>query len=112
MPNKDGRVLTATEKAERARATTRAALTRDLLYGGILSRLWPSYVVATKNPEYPWLLCVETPIGELLTWRIAVDEADLVVALEERPNTGEKATDRTPILMALAQDGWPVVNKA
>ena len=96
--------LSATARAERSREATKAAAARELLYGGTLARIWPAYTtnVRRPNPEYPYLLCVESPAG-LLTWRLSEDEAVFFEWLPNRQNTGELAADRTPILMALAE---------
>jgi hypothetical protein len=99
--------LSATARAERSRATTRAATARELLYAGVLSRVWPAYLTAPVKPNdgYPWLLCVESPVG-VIVWRLAIDEREFFEwVTEERPNAGERAHDRTAILMALSADG-------
>ncbi len=102
---KKGETLTATEKMERARQNTRAAMARELLYGVILSRLWPAWLHPTDNAGYPLIMVVESPAGRL-TWRIAIDETATVEHLEQREPVSQKtAADRMPILLALA-DGW------
>jgi hypothetical protein len=102
-----GETISATSRAERSRETTRAATARELLYAGVLSRVWPSYLTVPRRPnaDYPWLLCVESPVG-VIVWRLATDEREFFEwVTEERPNAGERAHDRTAILMALSADG-------
>ena len=96
--------LTDAEKMEKARANTRRAALRELLYGVILSRLWPSWLHLTDNDDYPMIMVVDSPAGRL-TWRIAVDETAAVEHLEQRGKTTQKAVDRMPILQALSE-GW------
>lgn len=103
---KQGAKVRATVRAKRSRQTAIAAIARELLYGGTLARVWPAYLtpVIVVNDEYPLLLCVKSPAG-LLTWRISKEEMEFFDWLDVRANSGERATDRTPILMALAEDG-------
>lgn len=101
------RNLTATEKMKRSREMTKRMAARELVYAAILARIWPSYLaqVARENPEYPLILCVESPAG-MLTWRLSTEEAVFFADwLQERENNGERASDRDPTLMALAE-GW------
>ncbi len=105
---KKGTTLTATEKMDRSREMTKRMAARELLYAGVLARLWPAYLAPSKpsNDAFPLLLCVESPAG-LLTWRLDSDECVMFDWLEQRDNAGEKATDRTPILHGLAtSDDW------
>lgn len=100
---KKGTTLTATEKMDRAREMTKRMAARELLYAAVFARLWPASLVESKpeNEDYPYVLCVESPCGRL-TWRISSEEQDYFTErLTSQPNAGEKAEDRTPILMAL-----------
>jgi len=100
-----GTTLTATEKMERAREMTKRMATRELLYAGVFARLWPSYLAEAKpaNDSYPAVLCVESPAGRL-TWRVSSEEMPYFEEwLQSTPNAGEKAEDRTPVLMALSE---------
>lgn len=102
------RTITATERMARSREATKRAFIREMLMAGILARLWPSYITACDprypNAEYPELLCIDTPAGKLV-WRLGTDEAAAFEHLARRDREGEAATDRTPVLQALA-DGW------
>lgn len=103
-----GQTLSITAKLERARAMSRAAASRELLYAGVLARLWPAYITPIPdNDDYPACLCVESPAG-LLTWRLAADERDMpyFAWLERRKTDLKRATDRTPLLLALAENHW------
>jgi len=108
---RDRRRLTATQRATRARATSRYAMTRDLMTGVVLARLWSAYLMPPHYPneEFPLMLCVNSPAG-LLTWRMTGDESDYVkqwLQLELRRNTTHQdPVDRLPILQALAENGW------
>ncbi len=102
-----GERLTATAKMERSRQMTKRMAERELMYAVLLSRLWPSYLTAPKreNLEYPLILCVESPAG-LLTWRLEPEAvAGWFSGLPKRANSGEVATDRTGVLLALI-DCW------
>jgi hypothetical protein len=106
-----GTTLTATEKMDRAREATKRLATRELWSGLIFARLWPAYITPTKpaNNDYPLLLCIESPAG-LLIYRVSEEEKVIVEDedwLPTRPNAGEKAVDRTPLLIAIAGGGWP-----
>lgn len=108
MPHANTAVTT---RLATARAATKRALQRELLYAGILARLWSSYLVLPKperkdNQEFPCILCVDSPAGKLL-WRLSPDELVqfewLGTPLE---NHGEYVDDRTPVLLHLAAEGW------
>jgi len=104
-----GQTLTATDRAERSRATTRHVMARELMYAGILARLWPqeAYLTTSRLPSdmFPSLLCVTTPAGPLV-WRISTDEEPFFDWLPRRSRTNEAATDRLPVLQNLAANGW------
>lgn len=102
---REGERLSATDKMEKARANTRRAAEREILYGVIFSRIWPSWLHLTDNEDYPQILVVESPAGRI-TWRVAIDETMLVEHLEQRQRTSDKAVDRLPVLHALAENGW------
>ncbi len=104
---KKGTTVSASARAERSREATKAAITRELLYAGVLSRLWPAYLTqpCRDNPVFPWLLCVESPIG-VIVWRLTEEERPFFEWITDyRTNTGERAHDRIAILMALSADG-------
>ncbi len=101
-----GEKLSASQRAEKARANTRRAMTRDLLHGRIFARLWPSYLVPDRNEEYGHLLCVDTPIGERLVWRVTAEELPLYAGVPRRKRTNELPLDRIPVLQMLADHGW------
>lgn len=112
---KRGETLSATARAERAREATKAAIARDLLYAGILARMWPSYVMKpepngqSERNEYwlrafPYILAVESPAG-WLSWRLSPEEYEAFDWVPMRAHAGEKVTDRTATLLALATDG-------
>jgi hypothetical protein len=95
---------------ERSREATKAVAARELLYAGILARLWPSWVTTPShpktNPAFPKLLCVETPTG-LLVWRLTADEAEFFDYVAQKENDGRPAGHKEGILYALASEGWP-----
>ncbi len=97
--------LSATARAERARATALAATARELLYAGIIARLWHSYISDVVNTDFPFLLCVDSPAG-LLTWRLTNEESEMFDWVERGATHLKRAIDRTPILHALAANGW------
>lgn len=100
----DPRTTSARTAADRSRAATKNAIARELLYAGILARLWPSYVAHVENDDYPHLLCVDSPAG-ILTWRLTPDEHEAFEWVPRGESTYKRAQDRVPILHALA-DGW------
>lgn len=105
-----GQTLTATERMERSRATSRMAMARELMMAGILARLWPSYLTTPKipNEEYPLLLCVESPAGRLI-WRLSIDElAFFEDWISTQPRVDETPADRLPVLQSLAENGWEI----
>lgn len=101
--------LSATERAARSREATKAAIARELLYVGILARLWPSYVTDAvkpeQNPHLPYLLVVETPAGTIV-WRLTAEEVAFFDHLPIRQNDGFQADDKIGVLYALAAEGW------
>ena len=101
--------LSATEKMERSRERTKAVVARELLYAGILARLWPSWITTPtkvkQNPAFPLLLCIETPAG-LLVWRLSEAESVFFDYVERRANDGRPADHKEGTLYALASDGW------
>lgn len=111
---KRGEVLSATARAERARATTKAAMARELAYAAILARLWPSYVMKLKPrtdsdkrwaKRLPWILGVQSPAG-WLAWRLSPEEYESFRWVNERPHNGEPVDDRMPVLLMLADGSW------
>ncbi len=102
---KAGETLSATARMERSREATKRAAARELLYCGILARLWPSFVAEVDNPVYPWIVCVQSPAGEL-TWRLTEEERPFFDWMETGATSLKRAIDRTPTLMALAGNGW------
>jgi hypothetical protein len=101
--------MTATEKMERSRATTKYVAARELLYAGILARIWPAFLTEPKQPQvnFPALLCVESPVG-LLVWRLTLEELEgfKETGLKYRANPGMPAEDKMAALYALAMEGW------
>lgn len=105
---KRGETLSATARAERSREATKAAIARELLYASILARLWPAYLCEVHgiNEDFPYLLCVQAPSGDRLTWRLSPEEYTAFEWLGPvHSNSGERAKDRTDVLLALATDG-------
>ena len=101
--------LSATEKMERSRERTKAVVARELLYAGILARLWPSWITTPtkvkQNPAFPLLLCIDTPAG-FLVWRLTEHEADFFDYVTRLDNDGRAADDKESTLYALAAHGW------
>lgn len=100
--------LSATARAERSREATKQAIARELLYAGILARMWPAYV-ATGDPkrvnaDFPYILCVDSPAGTL-RWRLSEEEREMFDWIDVTDWNGEKPVDRTATLLALATDG-------
>jgi hypothetical protein len=104
---KRGETVSASVRAERARESAKQAIARELLYAGILARLWPSYVMQSnrKSDDGWFILAVESPAG-WLWWKLSPDERQAFEWLPEREHDGQIVKDRTPTLMALALDGW------
>jgi hypothetical protein len=92
---------------ERARETAKAAAGRELLYAGILARLWPSVVMQSgRESDAGWfILAVESPAG-WLSWKLSPEERDAFEWVPMRDWHGEKVEDRTPVLLALATNVW------
>lgn len=102
---KAGEKLSATARAERSREATKAAIARELLYAGILARIWPAYVAhSVVNTGFPYLLCVDSPAGTL-RWRLSDEEREMFDWVNVTDWNGEKPVDRTAVLLALATDG-------
>lgn len=101
------KALTATERMERSREATKRVTARELLYAGVLARIWPSYVTEPSKPQpgFPFLLCIESPTG-LLVWRLTEDESQGFRWLSCRPNDGRPSEDKDAALYALAMEGW------
>ena len=102
--------LSATEKMIRSRERTKTVVARELLYAGILARIWPAWVTTPhqpkKNPAFPWLLCVETPAG-IVAWRLTSDEVTFFDHIARVENNGRRAELKEGALYALASEGWP-----
>ncbi len=104
----------ATERAHRSREATKAAIARELLYAGILARIWPAFVILlpmgkTEKAEawrakFPYILCIESPAG-WLAWKLDPEEYIAFDYLPKRKHNGERVTDRVPTLQALSE-GW------
>lgn len=103
------KLLSATEKMERSRERTKTVVARELLYAGILARLWPSWMTTPRhpkqNPSFPYLLCIETPAG-LLVWRLTENESIFFDWVVRQDNDGRTAEDKEGALYALASHGW------
>lgn len=93
-------------RAKKARLTAQNVYARELLMARILTRLWPSYVTDWDNQDYPYLLCVGSPIGRLV-WRLSESERQLFADFVVNERKDEWPHDRTPTLQALAEHGWP-----
>lgn len=104
-----GESVPASTRAERSRQATKYVTARELLYAGVLARLWPSYITTPieprRNPSFPWLLCVETPAG-LLVWRLTDDEVVFFDYVTRKDNDGRKSENKEGTLYALASEGW------
>lgn len=102
-----GYVSTATERMEAARAVKRDAVTRELLWVSIASRIWPAFLaranVAQKN--WPLVCLIDTPAGRL-AYRVSDDERPLFAHLEQRENDGAPADNKIATLHALATNDW------
>jgi hypothetical protein len=97
----------ATARAERSRLATKNAIAREMAYAGILTRLWPSYVMKSKRKsDGGWfILAVDSPAG-LLCWKLSPEERASFEWVTERPHTTETVVDRLPTLLHLASDSW------
>lgn len=96
---------------ERSRQRTKIVVARELLYVGILARLWPSWLAKPlkpkANPAFPHILCIDTPAG-LLVWRLTDEEVEFFDYVDRRENDGRSAEDKEGALYALVSEGWPL----
>ncbi len=97
----------ATKRMEGARAVSKAAVTRELLWAAIGARIWPSYLAEPRKPQemFPYILCIESPAG-LLVYRVSDEELPMFERLERRGPQESDGCDKWATLHALAQDGW------
>ncbi len=104
MPKRD---QTATARMEGARAVSKAAITRELLWAAIGSQIWPAYLAEPRKPQenFPYILCLNTPAG-LMVYRVSDEELPLFDHLDRRGIEERESGDKWAILHALAQDGW------
>ena len=102
-----GHSVSATERMEAARRTSRMAVTRELLFVAILSRLWPDshrcYV-----PTGERAICLHSPAG-LLVWRLLDDEEPMLfehLPYREADSDDPKGRNKLACLLHLATEGW------
>lgn len=98
----------ATERMEAARSVKHDAVMRELCWASIGTRLWPSFLMpnARPQPNYDWLLAIESPAGRLV-YRVANDELAAFDHLERRDtNDGVPSVDKFAALLTLATMGW------
>ena len=99
--------LSATERMRRSRERTKSVMIRELMFAGILARLWPAYITEPRIAQlnYPYLLCIDSPQG-LLVWRLTRDEEPFFDWLPRRKNPGRVQVDKATALYTLAAEGW------
>ena len=102
-------IKTATARAEAARESTKTAMSREICWVAIGSRIWPSYLFLPRatQPNFPALVCIESPAGPMV-YRVAADELTLFDHLERRQDgpTTYIAGDKMIALLHLATEGW------
>ena len=102
-----GYPTTATERMESARTVKQQAITREMCWVSVATRIWPSYVMEPRVQQvnYPLVAVIQSPAGTMM-YRVRTDELPLFEHLAKRPNAGEPHQDKTAILLALAVHGW------
>lgn len=114
MPTR-GEKVSATERMEAARRSTKTAITRELLMVSIMSRIWPAHLcdVKTWSTDQQQFVnvtsvCLHTPAGNLV-WRLLnQDEALVFEHLKHAPADSDdpKGSLKLAALLHLATEGW------
>src|SRR6478752_4348138 len=81
--------LSATARKDAAREATKAAVSRELMWASIGSRIWPSYLFKPRQEQqnFPALVCIESPAG-CIVYRLSLDELDLFEHITDRRQEG------------------------
>ena len=101
--------MSATARMEAARGVKQDAVTRELLWAGIGSRLWPSHLAPHRSPRHDcsWIVCIHSPAGQI-AYRLTDEELPLFAHLRRSANDGHDytGTDKIARLLHLATEGW------
>lgn len=99
--------VSATERMEASRRTSRMAVTRELLFVAILSRLW-SGSHRCHVPTGERAICLHTPAGPLV-WRLIDDEEPTLfdhLPYADADSSDPKGRHKLAMLLHLATEGW------
>ena len=101
------RPSSATERMQSARTVKQQAVTRDMCWAAIASRVWPARLMPPRIPQqsFPYVLIIDTPAGPI-SYRVRTDETTLFEHLTVTENDGVLTEDKDAVLLALALNGW------
>ncbi len=99
-----------TERLEASRSVKTDAITRELLWAAIGSRIWPAFITLPwkrQTGEFTHMLCIDSPAGRI-AYRLRADELPMFEHLPRKENDGLEcgAGDKLSRLLHLATDGW------
>ncbi len=89
------RVLSATERMERARDRTHAVRRETMAFVSLLCRMYPSHRCKAereqKTNDYAIVVCVHTPAGQM-AWKLTEDEHKRFAKLPMQENDWDRHT--------------------
>ncbi len=100
----------ASQSRDAARAAHQDTLGREMLYAGILARMWPSFLTVPQREDalYPAVLCIDTPAGRIAYRLRADDLPGFEHVTERRPKDDAPCSlsDKFARLLHLSVEGW------